>query len=291
MRSNWLRALRPAFIPASLIPVLAGLTSAWRTAHTFNVALAAFTLLGIALAHMSADLFNDYFDYLHGTDQLSRLRGLSGGTGVLVEGALTPKQVLVGGFALLMFALACGIYLTVERGFVVLALMLVGGATVIAYTSVLQRVGLGELTLAADRVATALGAYYVQARSLSAQPAMAGLLLGVLSIYMVYYAAIPDYEADSQTGKKTLVVLLGRARAIALAPLTPILAYGLQAALVLLGLLPATTLLTLLAAPAGYLSIAQLRRPDLERALPMGLKYTALFTRLHGVILALSLLF
>lgn len=281
----WLRAVRPAFLPASLIPVLVGLAYTWSTTHTLSPLYAAVTLTGIALAHISADLFNDYFDYVHGTDQISKMRGLSGGTGVLVDGLLEPKQVFRGGFLTMGLALLCGLYLTVQTGPVVLLLMGLGALSIYAYTSLLQRVGLGEATLALERVATVLGTYYVQTKRLAVQPALLGLILGVLSIYMVYCAAFPDYEADSATGKRTLVVLLGPQRAITLAPTAPLLAYALQAALVVVGLLPATTLATVFVAPLGYLSLRSLRRGEVGPSL----KYTALFTRLHGAILAASL--
>ena len=288
--SAWLRAVRPAYLPASLIPVIVGLAYAWGAAHTFNPIYASLTLVGIALAHMSADLFNDYFDYIHGTDQLSKLRGLSGGSGVLVNGLLKPKEVLRGGFTLLGLALVCGLYLTLRVGLLVLLLMGLGALSIYAYTSLLQRVGLGELTLALERVATLLGTYYVQVQRVAAQPILLGVILGVLSIYMVYYAAFPDYDADKQTGKKTLVVILGRHTALEFAPILPTLSYIFLFFGVAVKLLPYTTLITLLILPVGYCSITNLRKVDDQKSIREGLRQTALFTRLYGLLLAISLL-
>ncbi|MEM0272112.1 MAG: prenyltransferase [Thermoprotei archaeon] len=288
--SVWLKAVRPAYLPASLIPVGVGLAYAWGATHTFKPIYAAITLLGIALAHMSADLFNDYFDYIHGTDQLSKLRGLSGGSGVLVNGLLSPRQVLRGGFTLLGLALLCGVYLTLSVGIAILLLMMLGALSIYAYTSLLQRVGLGELTLALERVATVLGTYYVQTRTIVIQPIILGATLGVLSIYMVYYAAFPDYDADRQTGKKTLVVILGYKKAIELAPLIPAISYIILAISIALKLLPYTTLITLVVLPLCYQSITRLRRPTDQSTIPDGLRRTALFTRIYGLLLAVSLL-
>jgi 1,4-dihydroxy-2-naphthoate octaprenyltransferase len=288
--SAWLKAVRPAYLPASLIPVTVGLAYAWGANHSFNLGYALVTLGGITFAHMSADLFNDYFDYAHGTDQLSKLRGLSGGSGVLVDGVLTPRKVLRGGFTLLGLALVCGLYLTLRVGLLVLLLMGLGAISIYAYTSLLQRVGLGELTLALERVATVLGTYYVQAHRVVIQPILLGVILGVLSIYMVYYAAFPDYDADKQTGKKTLVVILGYSEALEFAPTLLALSYILLILCIAAKLLPYTTLITLLVLPVGYQSIMNLRNVDDQKSIRKGLKQTALFTRLYGVLLALSLL-
>ncbi len=288
--SAWLKAVRPAYLPASLIPVLVGLAYTWSAAHTFNPAYALLTFVGVGFAHMSADLFNDYFDYIHGTDQLSKLRGLSGGSGVLVNGLLTPKEVLMGGFTLLGLALVCGLYLTIRVGLLVLLLMGLGALSIYAYTSLLQRVGLGELTLALERVATVLGTYYVQAQRVAAQPLLLGAILGVLSIYMVYYAAFPDYDADKQTGKKTLVVILGYQTALEFAPILPTLSYILLFLGIAAKLLPYTTLITLLILPAGYRSIVNLRKANDKGSIRVGLRQTALFTRVYGLLLAVSLL-
>jgi 1,4-dihydroxy-2-naphthoate octaprenyltransferase len=288
--SAWLKAVRPAFLPASLIPVLVGLTYTWSKTHLIQPIYAVVTFLGVALAHMSADLFNDYFDYIHGTDQLSKLRGLSGGSGVLVSGALKPREVLRGGYTLLGLALVCGAYLALETGPIVLALMALGAASIYAYTSLLQRIGLGEFTLALERIATVTGTYYVQTRTIDLQPMLLGVLLGVLSIYMVYYAGFPDYEADRDTGKKTLVVVVGYEEAVRIAPLFPIATYILQALFVGLGLLPYTTLTTFLVTPLAYASLKHMGRPSVPGSYTGGLRHTALFTRLYGVVLALSLL-
>jgi 1,4-dihydroxy-2-naphthoate octaprenyltransferase len=283
--------VRLPFIPASLIPVFAGLALAWSVHKHLEVVDAVVTVLGIALAHMSADLFNDYFDYKNGTDQLSRLRGLSGGSGVIVNGLLTASQVKRGGFVLLGSALLCGIYLSAVSGPLVLLLMLLGAASIYGYTSILQRIGFGEFTLALERIATVMGAFYVQTGLLSLSAFMTGLILGSLSIYMVYYAAFPDFDADRETGKKTLVVLLNKQTALKLAPLLPIGAYALIFAAIILRLLPLYSLLTLVLSPLAYRSLVTLSESfSSPRLMKRGLKEASAFTRLFGVLLVVSLL-
>lgn len=282
---NWLKAVRYQYLPASVIPAFTGIALAYRAGH-FNAFYALLTVFGVALAHMSADLFNDYYDYVKGTDLLSKNRGLSGGSGVLVEGLLSPKEVKRAGYLLLGFAAVVGLYLTLLRGLPVLLLTLLGGVSIYLYTSVLQRVGLGELTLALERVATVAGSFYVQALFVTSATIFSGLSLGVLSIYMVYYAAFPDYDADKATGKKTLVVLLGKERALKITPLFPLVSYFFVFLGVLLNALPLYALFTLCVLPLAILSVLSAKKGQVSQ----GLRQTAIFTRVFGVVLTLSVL-
>jgi 1,4-dihydroxy-2-naphthoate octaprenyltransferase len=282
---KWTKAVRPAFIPASVIPVFAGWALAGHPLRPPDMVYLGATLLGVALAHMSADLFNEYFDFKNGTDRASEARGLSGGMGILVRGMLEPESVKRAGFVLLSLASLVGIILGLERGPVVLLFMAFGGVTVYMYTSTLQRKGLGELTLAVERILTTAGSAYVFLLAVPLSSLIVGASLGALSVFTVYYAAFPDYEADSETGKKTLVVLLGkdRARRLALLPVAAgylFLLFGLAAGV--LGLYP---LATLLLVPFFIHTFTKLRGNMVE-----GLREAALLARLFGVTVVLLLL-
>lgn len=268
-----------------MIPVFAGWALVGHPLSPQDMVYLATTLLGISLAHMSADLFNEYYDYKNGTDRASEARGLSGGMGVLVRGLLEPESVKKAGFVLLLLATLVGVVLGLERGPVVFLLMVFGGATVYLYTSVLQRRGLGELTLAAERILTTAGSAYVLTLTVPISSLIIGSSLGALSIFTVYYAAFPDYEADAETGKKTLVVLLGKKRARTLAPLPVAAGYLFLLAGLVTGLLGWYVLASLFLVPFFVHALAKL--PGKAQA---GLKEAALLARLFGVAVVLLLL-
>ncbi len=290
-RKVWPRAVRVAYLPASLIPVLAGLDITWRIRAAVDWELFGLTLLGVALAHISADLFNEYFDYKHGTDQLARERGLSGGSGLITEAGASPANVLRGASVTMGLAVGFGLYLALERGALVLVLMAFGAASIFLYTSVLQRLGFGEATLAVERVATVLGTVYVQTLSLNWIAFYAGAVLGLLSIYTVYYAAFPDYQADLPTGKRTIVVSLGPRRAARLLFLVPLSCYAILIATVMVGILPEAELLCLLFIPLFIFSIWELRgdKPE-QNNLRRGLRVTSIAARGFGLLLAIALI-
>nr|NIV28715.1 hypothetical protein [Anaerolineae bacterium] len=75
--------------------------------------------------------------------------------------------------------------------------------------------GVGELLVGLNfGVLMTLGAYYVQARHLDWEPLLAALPVMFLIMAVLYVNEFPDYEADKAVGKATLVVRLGRERAV-----------------------------------------------------------------------------
>ena len=61
----WLRywlATRPAFLAASLIPVLIGAAAVAYSGYHISWTLLFFTLIGTALVHSGVNVLNDYYD-------------------------------------------------------------------------------------------------------------------------------------------------------------------------------------------------------------------------------------
>ena len=71
-------ATRPPFLLASLIPVLLGLASAVADGVVLAWLPVLLTLLGALLFHAAANVLNDYYDALSGTDECNRQRLAAG---------------------------------------------------------------------------------------------------------------------------------------------------------------------------------------------------------------------
>ena len=108
--SDWLRELRAPFLTASIIPVLVGGALAWTDVISFDWPLYLWTMVGVVLLHLGANVTNDYFDYMGGTDVINVQRTpFSGGSGLLVERRLSPRRVLrMGQLFLAMGAMGAG---------------------------------------------------------------------------------------------------------------------------------------------------------------------------------------
>lgn len=210
----WLKEVRAPFLLLSVVLAPIGpLAARWESGLFSGVKL-LWTALGLLLAHISVNLFNEYFDYKSGIDLKTAKTPFSGGSGVLPAGLLRPEGVYRLALATLLGALAIGLYLAAISGPLLLALILVGGVIIYFYTTYFARWGLAEgvagLGLGSLPV---LGAYFVQTGYLSVKAAVASLAPGFLTANLLLLNEFPDAEPDRLGGRAHLVILLGKRRA------------------------------------------------------------------------------
>jgi 1,4-dihydroxy-2-naphthoate octaprenyltransferase len=132
-------------------------------------------------------------------------------------GWLSPKEVLVGSFVFFGIAGIIGLYLAFTRDFFILVLGIIGMGSAFFYTAPPFRFvkrGIGEVFIGLNfGVLMTLGAYFVQALDLVWEPVIASVPVALLIAGVLYINEFPDYIADRDAGKRTIVVRLGRARA------------------------------------------------------------------------------
>jgi len=216
----WWMELRPSFLLATLIPLMLGTIIAWAQRGVFLWHYFLLTILGGLLLHMGTNMINDYFDHKSRNDELNRefVRPFSGGSRMIQLGLLTPLEVLSASLLCFILGSAIGIYLAWARGPLILILGLVGAISGFFYTAPpfkFANRGVGELLVGLNfGVLMALGSYFVQAQHLDWEPLWAALPVMFLIMAVLYINEFPDYEADKAVGKATLVVRLGRKRAV-----------------------------------------------------------------------------
>src|SRR6266498_115496 len=93
----WGVAVRAYSFPAHVVPIALGTAYAWYATGRFSLLLLLLTLVAGALYHIAVNLLNDYYDFLKGVDR----PGTFGGSGVLVAGSMTPRQVISGAYTCL----------------------------------------------------------------------------------------------------------------------------------------------------------------------------------------------
>ena len=265
---DWLAELRAPFLTASVVPVAVGAAVARWELGSLDWGLLALTLLGVVLLHLGANVSNDYWDFLRGTDVVNRNRTpFSGGSGLLADGRLRPRAVLRLGLALLCAGAAVGLYLASTAGELWWAVVLMGAAGVgggYFYTAPplsLSARGAGELVIgAAFGVLAVEGTYLVQAHALSTAALAASVPVSLWVVAIIWANQVPDVEADGRTGKRTLVVRLGAPRAIAVLAVLLGLAPGAIAVAALSGALPRATLLALAVAVPTAAAVATAAR-------------------------------
>jgi 1,4-dihydroxy-2-naphthoate polyprenyltransferase len=222
----WLMAARPRTLPAAIAPVLVGTAAAVEWFGKLpRVGAFVAALVGSIFIQVGTNLANDYSDARRGADTADRL----GPVRVTSAGLVAPQRVLVATWVAFAIAVACGIYLTVVAGIVILLIGALSIAAGVLYTGGPRPygyAGLGEVFVFLFFGLVAVnGSYYVQVEQLDALPLGLSIAVGFLATAILVVNNVRDIETDRRAGKNTLAVRMGRANAVVLYRLLVLGAY------------------------------------------------------------------
>ncbi|MDA9818373.1 UbiA family prenyltransferase, partial [Flavobacteriaceae bacterium] len=252
IKINWVTKIikgvaitRVGFASASLFPVFAvGCFYAGVGDSLFSPLSLTLTTFGILFFHLFSNLYNDYFDVSHGTDEAnteyfnagmnsSMLKGaqLSGGSRAVELGLITLKGTK--SLANIMFVLG----LATAAGILFMSYINTGStinayySSIIALTGILigyfytakpirlsSRYGLGEVSifLAFGPLLTLGTGFAISNETIQLfsnefyNLLVLGIPIGILTTNILFINQYPDYTSDKKVGKNHLVVLLGK---------------------------------------------------------------------------------
>lgn len=215
----WYRNARPVSLPQSLLPALTALTLArFGGSGEFSWALGLLAVAGVGLAHLSLNLFDDYFDYRkQGSgyrEQLARqgMRARTTKCPYLVSGEAELSELLLAAVGFGGAAGALGLVIWLGRGSGILLVAGLGLVLGFFYSGPPVRLsyhGLGEAVIGAVfGPLVMIGVYLAAAGELSPAIWPVALALGLLVTNIVYAHSFLDLEADRAGGKLTLAGLL-----------------------------------------------------------------------------------
>lgn len=218
MYTDWFLASRPWSFTMTAISV--GVGGALAASHgPFSWPLFLATLIGAVCMHASANLFNDYYDVLHGVDTPETATAQYR-PHPLVLGAIPARQVFAAASALLALGAAIGLVLAYMRGQAVLWIGLAGAIAAFAYTAPPLRykyLGLGEVSVFLMWGPLMVeGAYYVQRGGLSLQALFISIPFGILVALVLLANNIRDISHDRKSGITTIANTLGEAGSLRL---------------------------------------------------------------------------
>lgn len=212
---DWISGARLRTLPLAISPVLVGAGAA-SSEGAFSLPLSLLCLTITLALQIGVNYSNDYSDGIRGTDDFrvgpARLTG---------SGAADPKKVLA--VALAFFALAgmAGLIIVfVTAQWWMLAVGILAIAAAWFYTGGKRPygyAGLGELMVFIffGLVATA-GTTYVQLGSVNQASWFGAVGVGLIACAVLVVNNIRDIPTDTQAGKRTLAVLMGTKRSVAL---------------------------------------------------------------------------
>ncbi len=258
----WFAETRPQFLFLSVVLAFLGACIAWYDGY-FHLGYALLAFFGLLLCHISVNVLNDYFDYRSGIDLEVRRTPFSGGSGILPAALLKPRQVLWFGLVSLLLAVPIGVYFVLARGWLLLPLIVVGAVFALLYTPVLTRLGSPEFAPGMGMgTLPVLGAYFVQTTAYTLPAVIAAIPSGILVHNLLLLNEFPDAEADRKGGRKTLPILIGKAKAWIVYSALTLAVYLWIIGWVVAGQMPAFSLIALLTLPLAIKAIVGARKHD-----------------------------
>lgn len=208
----WLECFRLRTLPVSLSGVIIAIGLAVWHGH-FKWVPAVLCLVFAVMAQIVSNTANEYFDYLQGADKPGRVGPRRGVT----EGDIKPTTLRNVTFGLLALACAVGCGLIPYGGWWLLPVGIIIALAALAYSTgpyPLSYHGLGELTVFIFFGLVPVNlTYYVQALRIDPLVVMASITIGLLGVNVLLVNNYRDVEDDREAGKRTSVVIFGRAPA------------------------------------------------------------------------------
>jgi 1,4-dihydroxy-2-naphthoate octaprenyltransferase len=254
--------------PFLLLPVTLVAAGAAASAFEggFSWLSSVLALVGMVGAHVGVNALNEASDMQTGIDLHTTRTPFSGGSGTLPSGAFSVRGTYVWALTITGAAALIGVWFVVRVGWPLLPIFLLGAFSVLAYTHLLARFGLGELFAGLGLGALPiLGTSMVQDGRFGAASVAASVPAFFMTFNLLLLNEFPDEEADRTGGRRNLVILLGRPRAALVYVLATVAVPVALAGSVLARALPAWTLIaclpTLLAAPGLRWALGRPQEP------------------------------
>ena len=287
----WFRVIRIRFLLASVIAVSVGLAITWW--HTSNVTVfdAILTMAGVLALHASVDLFNDYWDFKRGIDTTTKRTKMSGGSGVLPEGILKPRQVYAGGIIFLVIGTIIGVYFVITDGIIIGIILAFAVVSIYFYSTKIVNWGLAEVFVSIKGTLIVIGTYFIQTSQINESIIFGGIVIGVLSSLVLFITSFPDHDADKAKGRKTLVIGIGKKRASIIIWIFPAIVYGITISTVIAQIFPVTCLIIIATFPLIIISYQKLKCAynDINKLIPI-MSSTLVYSRLTGALLVAGFL-
>lgn len=244
---HWFGVFRPWSFTATFIPVALGAALAWNEG-IFDPSLFLLTLAGGICVHAGTNLMNTYGDFITGVDTMESASHLQ-----VVGGLIEPEKVKAVGWICFGLAALLGVWLTMLRGWPVMAVGLTGVFFGYYYTMgphPYKYYGLGPIVIFfLMGPCMVWPAYYIQTGHYSWLPVWASLPVCFLISGFHHANDMRDMRYDAAAGIKTLALILGGKVSIKLFHCLFIGAFLSTVGLLIAGILPWTAVLPLILWP------------------------------------------
>lgn len=283
---------RPFSLTISIMPVLVAAALAYAQG-ALNLTLAIASLTASLLMQIGANVINEIYDVRYGVDSITSPRASQ----ALVKGRITEKEAFSWALACYALASLFGVYLILQRGWILALAGLVGLALSYGYTAPplelkYKMLGIPTIFLVFGPFMT-VGAYFAISGTFSVIALTAGLPLGLFIGAVLHGNEWRDIADDSHYGIATYAARIGRRRSYLTYIGLVIAAYIVVVIGILLHEFPTASVLVLFSLPFLVRSIrsAVMGSNGLQSAIAKIDMETAQLEMIFAVLFAISLAF
>jgi 1,4-dihydroxy-2-naphthoate octaprenyltransferase len=254
--------MRVPFLMLTPACVAVGVGTAYWQTREINWLNILLVLIGAVSAHISVNVFNEYFDFKSGLDAKTQRTPFSGGSGTLPAHPEMEGAFLLLAWTTLTITAAIGAYFVWLQGWQLLPIGIFGLILLVTYTScwvyqpilclIAPGLGFGILMV--------MGTHFALTGTYSWASFVASLVPTFLVSNLLLLNQFPDAEADQSIGRKHFPITIGRQASSVLYGILLLLAYVSVVVGVLLTLLPVSSLiafLTVILAWRAYRNVNQ----------------------------------
>ena len=248
--------MRVPFLILTPACVVLGLAAAVWTSGQVNWFHFVLVLIGALSAHVSVNIFNEYFDFKSGLDADTIRTPFSGGSGRLPESPEIARPALIMAWIFFGITALIGLYFVFTIGSGLIPLGLLGLLIIYFYTEWITRFpllcliapGLGFGTL------MVMGTDFVLTGQYSWTAFLASLVPFFLVNNLLLLNQFPDVEADKNVGRKHLPIKIGKEKSSWIYIVFLLLPYAVIIYGVITGYFPLSSLIGFLSLPLVILN-------------------------------------
>ena len=216
----WVLAARPKTLSGATVPVMISLSLAWNalfltgeSAYKMNcrdaIIVSILTVVFAFVMQIAANFINDYFDFMKGNDDETRL----GPKRACAMGWIHGRDMLRAIYITIALACVVGLPLAIYGGIMMFAIGIACVIFCFLYTTHLSYLGLGDLlVLVFFGIIPVCVPYYIILKSITCEVFTASIACGLVIDTLLMINNYRDLENDERVGKRTLAVRLGKSK-------------------------------------------------------------------------------
>jgi 1,4-dihydroxy-2-naphthoate octaprenyltransferase len=204
------------FLALTLVCVFLSYAAAIHDGFHTKILLLGIIIIGALAAHIAVNVLNEYFDFKSGLDFKTDKTPFSGGSGSLQKRPDLADWTLLFGLLNVAIVMGIGIYFFKTRGWIILLPSITGILLMTFYTPHIVR--MPALCLCAPGTGFGFsmitGCYIALAGRISVTVIAASIIVFFLVNNLLLLNQFPDCTADRQFGRKNIVILAGKEKAL-----------------------------------------------------------------------------